>query len=175
MDQVIGKMVGFSSLSQAVIIIPSINRMDTSTSKSTNQTLGFTPSRILVEILEENVGSTNLNNIGVICRGSEDGWYEFALLSGGEWFIYKAILNNNVVSYQVLASGGISSFDYDSPHYVAGECVGDKLTIYIDAVIPKNGSVTDRSYREGQVGMFVYAREYAGVEVEVEDFTVVVP
>ncbi|MGD8455910.1 MAG: hypothetical protein PVF83_05960 [Anaerolineales bacterium] len=130
---------------------------------------------VLVEIFEENVGSTNLNNIGVICRASADGWYEFALLSGGEWFIYKATFSDNVINYQVLASGGISGFDYDSPHYVAGECSGDTLTIYIDAEAPKNGSVTDRSYREGQVGMFVYAREYAGVEVEIEDFAVVVP
>lgn len=132
-------------------------------------------ANVLVEILEENVGSTNLNNIGVICRLNETGWYEFALLSGGEWFIYKAILNGTEVSYQELTSGGIANFDYDSPHYVAGECVGDKLTIYIDGEMPKNGSITDRSFREGQVGMFVYAREYAGVEVEIEDFTVMVP
>jgi hypothetical protein len=127
---------------------------------------------VLVEILVDNVGSTNLNNIGVICRGTADGWYEFALLSGGEWFIYKVDVNKG---YQLLTSGGIPSFDYDSPHYVAGECVGDELIIYIDGEQPKNGSITDRSFRVGQVGMFVYAREHTGVKVEVEDFTVAVP
>jgi hypothetical protein len=132
-------------------------------------------ANVLVEILEVNVGSTNLNNIGVICRANANGWYEFALLSGGEWWIYKAILSDDQINYQVLASGGISNFDYDSPHYVAGECAGDTLTIYIDAEMPKNGTVTDRSYREGQVGLFVYAREYAGVEVEIDNFAVVVP
>lgn len=129
-------------------------------------------ANVLVEILEENVGSTNLNNIGVICRGSIDGWYEFGLLSGGEWFIWKFDANTG---YKLLTSGGIPNFDYNSPHYVAGECVGDRLTIYVDAVQPKNGSVTDRSFKEGQVGMFVYAREHTGVKVEVQDFTVMVP
>jgi len=127
---------------------------------------------VLVEILEENIGSTNLNNIGVICRATVDGWYEFALLSGGEWFIWKADADKG---YQLLTSGGIAGFDYNSPHYVAGECNGDKLTIYIDGTVPKNGTITDRSFREGQVGLFVYAREYAGVEVEIDNFIVVVP
>jgi len=128
---------------------------------------------VFVEAGFENRSTHNINNISVMCRSTDQGWYEFSILSGGLWYIYRYDAINN--SYKILKDGGIANLDYDAPHTIAAECLGDQLTFYFDGEPLKNGSITDATFREGQVGFSVYADSWADVVVEFDYFGVMVP
>ena len=51
----------------------------------------------------ENRGKNN-NNVSLICRGSDEGWYEFSIANNGLWWIYA--YDGNDGSYSQLANGG---------------------------------------------------------------------
>ena len=129
---------------------------------------------VRVDTAIDNVGDVRNNNISLVCRGTNRGWYEFSLTSSGLWYIWKNI--GAVNSYEVLAQGGIQGYDRNvTDHELTATCIGDVLTFYIDGVQPKNASVTDTSYREGQVGVSVFASNLGGVEVEFDWFVVSKP
>lgn len=128
---------------------------------------------VFVETKFQNLGTHNINNISVLCRASDQGWYEFSMLSGGLWYIYKYIASNN--QFVVIKDGGIPNLDYDAPHTIAAECLDDTLTFYFDGEPLRNGSIRDTQFREGQTGISVYADEWANVIVEFDYFGVAVP
>lgn len=128
---------------------------------------------VFVEAGFENRSTHNINNISVMCRASDQGWYEFSILSGGLWYIYRYDANTN--KYIILKEGGIANLDYDAPHTIAAECLGDQLTFYFDDEPLRNGSIKDTTFREGQIGFSVYADSWADVVVEFDYFGVMVP
>ena len=128
---------------------------------------------VFVEAGFENRSTHNINNISVMCRATDQGWYEFSILSGGLWYIYRYEANTN--NYKILKDGGIANLDYDAPHTIAAECLGDQLTFYFDGEPLRNGTIKDTTYREGQVGFSVYADDWADVIVEFDYFGVMVP
>jgi len=58
---------------------------------------------VKIETSAENLGRNN-NNVSLICRYSEDGWYEFNIANNGLYWIYRYITANR--EYRLLASGG---------------------------------------------------------------------
>lgn len=126
---------------------------------------------VRVEANVFNVGKNTVNNISVICRYSQEGFYMFSLMSGGKWYIWKYTAGK---SFKKLTDGGLQHFDYYSPHTIAGTCIGDVLTLYVDGVQPKNAQITERTFREGGVGLGVYSGN-GNVQIEIEDFTVSIP
>ena len=127
---------------------------------------------VYIETNFENFATHNINNVTLICRATENGWYEFSMLSGGLWQIWKYDANSG---YRMINDGGVADLDYDAPHYLSASCIGDTLTIYIDGEKPKNGSIKDSSFREGQVGLSVYAFEWKDVIIEFDYFLVQAP
>ena len=75
----------------------------------------------------------------------------------------------------MIKEGGIPNLDYDAPHTIGAECVGDTLTFYFDGEALRNGSINDGTYREGQMGIAVYADEWPDVIVEFDYFGISVP
>ena len=128
---------------------------------------------VYVEAGFENLSTHNINNISILCRGTDQGWYEFSILSGGLWYIYR--YNANTGNYKIIKDGGIPNLVYDAPHTVGASCIGNVLTIYFDGEPLRNGTITDSQFREGQVGFSVYADEWADVIVEFDYFGVQVP
>lgn len=129
---------------------------------------------VYVEAGFENLSSHNVNQISVLCRASVDGWYEFSLLSGGLWYIWK--YDGNADNYILLKEGGIASLDYDSPHAIGAVCLQDSLSFYLDGEMIKNASVTDNTFREGQTGISVFAEDqWPNVIIEFDYFGVEVP
>lgn len=129
---------------------------------------------VYVEAGFENLSTHNVNQISVLCRASVDGWYEFSLLSGGLWYIWK--YDGNADDYILLKEGGIASLDYDSPHSIGAVCLKDDLSFYLDGDMIKNASVTDNTFREGQTGISVFAEDqWPNVIIEFDYFGVEVP
>jgi hypothetical protein len=128
---------------------------------------------VYVEAGFENLSTHNINQIGIMCRGTDKGWYEFNILSGGLWYIYRYNADNG--RYTLLKDGGIPNLVYDAPHTVGAYCIGNELTIYFDGEPLRNGTITDSQFRDGQVGLSVFAGDWADVIVEFDYFGVQLP
>ena len=128
---------------------------------------------VYVEAGFENLSTHNINNISIMCRATDQGWYEFSILSGGLWYIYRVDAQNG--TYKIIKDGGIADLDYDAPHTIGADCIGNELTFYFDGDPLKNGSIRDTTYREGQIGFSVYAGKWADVVVEFDYFGVMLP
>ena len=129
---------------------------------------------MVVKAATDNVGSVRNNNISVVCRATEEGWYEFSISSSGLWWIFKYDAVNN--KYESLKQGGVPDYNKNiTDHVIAASCQGDELTFYYDGSPLKNGQITDNTFREGSFGVSVYADNLPDVEVEFDWFEVQIP
>ena len=113
-----------------------------------------------------NQGSNN-NNVGLVCRFSENGWYEFNISSSGVYSIYA--FDNN--EYRLIRNGGshLIHIDKDSNQYSV-ECIGEELTLYIND--EKIWSGNDSTFKSGMVGISASTKDYQPVKVDFENITV---
>lgn len=129
---------------------------------------------MLVMAATDNVGSVRNNHISVVCRATDEGWYEFNISSSGLWWIYKFIASTG--EYIPLIQGDVPNYNKNiTDHVIAASCEGDELTFYYDGSPLKNGQVTDNTHKEGGFGVAVYAHNLPDVEVEFDWFEVQVP
>ncbi len=128
---------------------------------------------VQLETFIDNVGEARSNNISLVCRANEDGWYEFSLTSSGLYYIYKYTGGND---FEILSQGGLQDYDKNvTKHELIATCIGEELTFYIDGEVPRFGQVTDRSFREGGFGLGVYAVRSNLVAVEFDYFVASIP
>jgi hypothetical protein len=114
------------------------------------------------------VNGPNENNLSLMCRFTERGWYEFNILSGGLWSIYKY---DDVNSYTELKSGGSTAIKPgQSRNHLTAVCDGDTLTFYVNDV--ELGSAHDETFSEGTFGMSASTFDIGELEVRFSDFTV---
>lgn len=131
--------------------------------------LGQANVRIDAEV--ETIAGPNRNNISLVCRYTEAGWYEFSMYSGGLWEIWKYADNGGYIS---IASGGSTAINMQkATNHLTAVCEETKLTFYINDV--EVGTAVDRQFTEGQVGVSVSTFDISGVVVEFDDFTVTLP
>jgi hypothetical protein len=128
---------------------------------------------VFVEAKFQNMDSQKIKIISLVCRVSDQGWYEFSMLSGGLWYIWKYFLSTD--DYVLIEEGEIPNPNYDSPHTIGAECLGDQLDFYFDGESLHDGTITDTQFREGQTGISVYADDWANVIVEFDYFGIAVP
>ena len=129
---------------------------------------------VLVEASADNVGDVRNNNISVICRATDRGWYEFSIASNGLWWIWK--YDGIESTYDILAKGGVPNYNKNiTDHIISATCIGSELTFYYDTKPLKYGQISDSTFKEGQVGVAVYAENLPGVEVEFDWFEAQVP
>ena len=134
-----------------------------------NEAFSYTDVRLDIEV--ENRGS-NTNNVGLICRFSEEGWYEYVINSNGMYELWSFTPDEG---YYLIHQGG-------SKHIRVGKdinqysviCNGDRLTLFINGV--DTHTQTDSTLRyEGFVGVAVSSTFAIPVEVEFEYFTISPP
>lgn len=125
---------------------------------------------VYVETYAQKVAGPNTNNLSVMCRGTDEGWYEFSMTSGGYWYIWRY----RDGKYLQLARGATRVINMQGePNKIAASCIGSTLTFYVNG--SQVGSATDRTFAGGgQVGVSVFA-EFTGLGVEFEYFKAVVP
>jgi hypothetical protein len=115
------------------------------------------------------VSGPNRNNLSLICRQSDLGWYEFNVLSGGLWTINK--YDETLEAYRELASGGSTAIKMgQNENHLTATCVGDTLTFFINDV--KVGSAKDGALVEGSFGMSASTFDIGKLNVRFRDFTV---
>jgi serine protease Do len=120
-------------------------------------------SDVYVETTEAKVGGPNRMNVSVICRASDQGWYEFSITSGGLWQIWKYYGEK----YSRLKEGTSKFIKVQSdPNLLQASCVGTNLTFWVNE--NKVGETTDRDLTEGQVGVSVSTFDLKGAQVEFE-------
>ena len=119
------------------------------------------------------VAGPNTNNISLVCRATDLGWYEFSVSSGGEWWIWKYDSGADT-AYKRLAHGFSKSIHLQkAENQLSAQCLGEDLTLWANG--DKIGETTDPDFSGGQFGVGIYADKIKGVGVEVYDFESVVP
>lgn len=131
----------------------------------------FLPADVQVDTIAETVFGTNRNNISLLCRASDAGWYEFSMNSGGLWFIWK--YDNG--QYSELARGASQAINMQkAANELTATCIGSDLTFYVNQT--KLGSVKDNRFKDtGQVGVSVSTFDIPDVGVEFDWFVASVP
>jgi hypothetical protein len=124
----------------------------------------YTYTNVRVDARVENRG-TNNNNINLVCRSSEEGWYEVAIANNGLYWLlaFDGVKRN----YAQLANGGSNKIK-------AGKEVNEYTFICNERnlILEINGyettTFTDNQFvfREGQIG--VGASSFRDVPVKVE-------
>jgi S1-C subfamily serine protease len=133
--------------------------------------LDLQPSDVRLDAAVETVAGPNRNNISLVCRATDAGWYEFSMNSGGYWYIYK--YENG--DYALLNSGASTAINLQkAKNELIATCIGTKLSFYVNGV--EMGSATDNRFKGGgQVGISVSTFDIPGAGVEFDSFVASVP
>lgn len=116
---------------------------------------------VRVDARAENRGKNN-NNVSLICRGTDEGWYEFSIANNGLWWIWAYD-----GSYTMLANGGSTSVKMgkDINEYTI-MCYETTLSLYINGVHTHTMEEKKFAFREGQIGIGISSFDALPVKVE---------
>jgi len=130
----------------------------------------YTYSDVLVEVLADNRGKNN-NNVSLICRYSDEGWYEFTISNNGLYWIYA--YSELVGDYVMLYNGGSTHIKMgkDINQYTA-ICEGQTLKLYINGFFEKEIVDKKHNFREGLVGVSVSSFETLPILVKIDYMTI---
>jgi len=132
----------------------------------------YTYTDVRLDIKAQNRGKNN-NNVSLICRYSDTGWYEANIANNGLYWIYAYIDGEG---YNELFSGGSTLIKQgrDTNEYTF-ICSGQDLTLGVNGTKVK--TVTDKKFalREGKVGLGVSSFDTLPILVEISPFQVSQP
>lgn len=129
-------------------------------------------SDVRIDTRASNLGSNN-NNVSLICRETEDGWYEFNIANSGIYSILR--FDSDVGDYTLLYNGGSTEVNTGKAvNEYSAICEGDTLTLFINGVEERTVE-HDNRYPEGRVGVSVSAFEFVPVIVHFEWLTISEP
>ena len=124
----------------------------------------YTYTNVRLDVRVENRG-TNNNNINLVCRYSDEGWYEVAIANNGLYDIYA--FDGVKGSYTRLANGGSNKIKAGKEvNEYTFICNDRNLILEVNGV--KTNTYTDNQFvfREGQIG--IGASSFKDVPVKVE-------
>lgn len=123
---------------------------------------------VKIEVQAENFGN-NENNVTLVCRYSERGWYEVTISNNGLYKLWfgKWDTNGTTASYAVIADGGSNLIKPGRATNTYGlSCKGNVITIYVNDKEIKRVEDNQRALPDGQIGVGVQSFRYFPVEVE---------
>ena len=126
---------------------------------------------VRVDTIASNLGRNN-NNVSLLCRYSDAGWYEFNIANNGEYTILY--FDSSINDYKLLFSGGstLIKMGKDVNEYTA-ICKGDKLTLGINGTEVR--TVSDKNLKSGYAGLSVSSFSVTPIDVEFDYFILTVP
>lgn len=126
---------------------------------------------VRLDMTADNKGA-NSNSVSLICRLSEDGWYEVNIQNSG---LYDILAFADNQYYTVFNGGSVAIHQGKGTNEYALICSGDTISLYINNQLVK--SVTEKKHKlgEGRVGFGVSSFESLPVKVDVENFTISQP
>ena len=128
---------------------------------------------VRIDIRAENRGRNN-NNVSLVCRLSDEGWYEFSTEGGGVWYLYAATPGSDgSIKYTVIANGGAKSLKQgkETNEYTM-ICQGDEIRLLINDVEIKAVRETTFAFRAGYVGFNISSLNVVPIIVEVDWFKI---
>lgn len=131
---------------------------------------------VKISMTADNRGKNN-NNVSLICRQSDEGWYEFNIANNGLYWIYAYDSTGTVAKgYNRIYNGGSKAIKQGkgTNEYTAS-CVGDKLTLSINGTEVKTIRDTKFQFNEGTVGFGVSSFNVTPILVQVDSFTISEP
>ncbi len=114
----------------------------------------------------ENRGK-NTNNVSLLCRVSDEGWYEFSIANNGLWEIWA--YDGYDEKYTSLASGGSTAINMKKGiNEITISCNGTTLSLFINGIETHVMNEKNFVFREGQVGIGVSSFKVLPIIVEVD-------
>jgi hypothetical protein len=115
---------------------------------------GYVYDDVSVEARVDNRG-TNNNNISLLCRYSDEGWYEFNIANNGLYDILFGFENaDGTIGYQRLADGGSNKIksgkDVNEYKII---CKGRRLSLYINGTETRVLEENQHVLRDGKIGI----------------------
>ena len=119
----------------------------------------------------------NNNNVSLICRYTEDGWYEFNIANNGLYWIYAASVDSaGKVEYGPVYDGGSDKINYGkATNEYSIICNDTTLSLFINGTEVRTVTETKYALRSGKVGVSVSSFDVLPVNVELEWVTISEP
>lgn len=133
---------------------------------------------VIVEAEVTNLGD-NTNGISLICRASEEGWYEFRVASGGTYEVYRydqKMKDRGENPYNMIDSGG-SGLINAKTNQLKFACNGSSLQIFSNGkeIKPPRGPMEDSTYTKGKIGVGVMSFGRVPVKVAFDKVSITEP
>ena len=130
----------------------------------------FSDVRLEADVIKLN--GPDENRMGLICRYRGGDYYFFIISNDGYYVIGKFIggLTLLLGQSEMQASGAIQT---GTMNHLRADCIGDKLTFYIN--FSEVASATDADFSTGDVGVLAGAFSEPGVDVLFDNFVVIQP
>jgi len=133
---------------------------------------GFSYENVRLDLRADNRG-VNTNNVSLTCRSSQDGWYEWSVGSGGDWYLYAV-----TDTYNLISNGGTLFLKQGKEvNEYSMVCKDKTISMFINGQEIKQSPITDNKYglREGSVGFNISSLNIVPVIVEVDWFKISEP
>lgn len=135
---------------------------------------GETYDNARVDMRFENRG-VNSQNVSLLCRKSDEGWYEFSVGSDGLWYL---MVHTPADGYVNLKNGGSKAVKQGKEVNEYGmSCNGDEIGLFINGTEIRDSPFTEKRYalRQGTVGFNISSLKSIPVKVEVDWFKISQP
>ena len=137
---------------------------------------GFKYKDVTIELKADNRGMNN-NNVSLVCRRSDEGWYEFSATGGGLWWLYAAIPGaDGKIKYNTIDNGGAMSLRQGKEvnEYLM-TCSGNEINLKINGKDIKTIKENKYALRSGYVGFNISSLNVVPIIVEVDWFKISKP
>ncbi|MCL5429165.1 MAG: hypothetical protein M1347_05095 [Chloroflexi bacterium] len=122
----------------------------------------YTYTDVRVDARAENLGNNN-NNVSLICRYNDRGWYEFNVANNGLYTILR--YERSTGNFATLYSGGVANLKTGkATNDYTIVCQGERLTLGVNGTEIR--TIKDSLYDEGLIGVSVSS--FDGIPVLVE-------
>lgn len=125
---------------------------------------------IAIRMKAENLGQ-NTYKVSLVCRRTDDTWYEFMILGGGLWQLY-----DYRGEYIPVVNGGTQAI---KPGKSINEyemlCIGNKISLRINGELVTTEEIQKNVYPQGQVGLSVTADQVYPIDIKVMEFEISKP
>jgi hypothetical protein len=130
----------------------------------------FGDVRLEVDVIKLN--GPDENRMGLICRYQGGDYYFFMISNDGYYVIGKFIGGLTLLLGQTEMQAS-DAIQIGTMNHLRADCIGDKLTFYIN--FTEVASATDTDFPSGDVGVVVGSFSEPGVDVLFDNFVVIQP
>jgi len=127
----------------------------------------FTYTDVRLDVKAGNRGVNN-NNVSLLCRKSDSGWYEFNLSNNGLYEVVYGKIDGDRVEYTPIAEGGSTRIKSGLAENEYGiVCQGTTLILYINGEEVRRLEEKKFKLTEGRVGISVSSFRDVPVTVDI--------